>query len=84
MKMIKSIAATIVIVGTLAAGSASAMIPASIDRLTSSVNVNVTVKNGVATLFGNVDSQFERLQIARAAAQLEGVDRVRNLLTFSE
>ncbi len=84
MKLTKSIIATALIAGSLVAGSASAMTPVNIDGLSSSTNVNVSVKDGVATLFGSVDSQFERIQVANAAKKLEGVNQVRNLLTFSQ
>ena len=79
MKMIKTLVAATVL-SAFAIGSASAI---TIDDVSSSTNVNVTVKNGVATLFGNVDSNFEKQQAAQAAAKIEGVDSVRNLLTFS-
>lgn len=60
--------------------------PISAHRLnspTSSVNVNLTVKDGVATLYGNVDSQFESVQAGKEAAKIEGVHKVRNLLFYS-
>lgn len=84
MKLSKSILATVVIAGALVAGSASAMTPKTLTGVSSSTNVNVTVKDGIATLFGTVDSSFERVQAANAAAKLDGVERVRNLLTFSQ
>lgn len=65
---------------TLTIGSASAI---TLDTVTSSVNVNVTVQNGVATLYGSVDSNFERIQAGNAAAKLDGVEQVRNLLTYT-
>ena len=79
MKMIKSLVAA-TFLATVAFGSAHAI---TIDDATSSANVNITVVNGVATLFGNVDSQFESIQAANAAAKIDGVESVRNLLVFS-
>ncbi len=43
--------------------------------------VNLILNNGVATLTGDVDSGIERHLAARYAANLDGVDRVINLLT---
>ena len=48
----------------------------------SSSGIRVSVKNGVATLYGHADSNFERIQAGNAARKLDGVTRVRNLLTF--
>ena len=80
MKIIKSLAAATVL-SVFAIGSASAI---TLDQVTSSTNLNITIdSNGVATLFGNVDSSFEKYQAAQAAAKIEGVESVRNLLTFS-
>ena len=79
MKMIKSLIVATVL-ATAAIGSASAL---TLDQATSSTNVQVTVNNGVATLFGNVDNNYERYQAAQAAAKIDGVDEVRNLLTYS-
>lgn len=82
MNVSKSIIASIVIAGAMFAGTASAAAP-GLNKLTSSTNVNLTVKDGVATLFGSVDSGLERKLIASAAAKLDGVDSVRNLVTLS-
>ncbi len=79
MKMIKTLAAATVL-ATVAFGSTNAI---TLDNVSSSTNLNVTVNNGVATLFGNVDSQFESVQAERAAAKIDGVESVRNLLNFS-
>ncbi len=78
MKMLKTvIAATVLSLAVM--GSASAL---TLNQVSSSVGIRVTIENGVATLFGHVDSNFERIQAANAAKKLEGVERVRNLLTF--
>ena len=79
MKMIKTLFAATVL-SVFAIGSASAL---TLEGISSPEKVNITVQNGVATLFGNVDSNFEKHLAAKAAAELEGVDRVRNLLIFS-
>ena len=70
---------TATLISILAMGSASAL---TVRDVTSSVGVRVTVKDGVATLYGHVDSNYEKFQAARAASQIEGVESVRNLLTF--
>ena len=82
MKISKSILASVVIASAMFAGTAAAATP-SLDRFTSSTNVNISVKDGVATLFGSVDNGFEKRLVANAAAKIEGVDSVRNLITFS-
>ena len=45
-------------------------------------NVNVVVNDGVATVFGHVDSSFERNLTGRYIGTQDGVDRVINLITF--
>lgn len=79
MKTLKTLIAAAAL-ATLTIGSASAL---TVDQATSSANINVKVENGVATLFGHVESNFDRIQAADAAKRIEGVDKVRNLLTFS-
>lgn len=50
----------------------------------SSTNINYTIdQNGVATLFGNVEDSYERFEATRLASELRGVEKVNNLLTFS-
>ncbi len=87
MKLNKSLFSAAVIAGSLLAGQASANISASdfskaLRTVTGPAKVSVTVKDGVATLFGHVDSQFERLQAASAVEKIDGIDQVRNLLTY--
>jgi len=79
MKLIKTLIAASIL-SLAAVGSASAI---TVSDVTSSANVRITVENGVATLFGHVDSSFERYQVGQAAKKIDGVDRVRNLLLFS-
>ena len=76
MKMIKMLIASSILV----AGAASAI---TVDQVSSSANVNVKVENGVATLWGNVDSNFEKIQAGIAAAKIEGVERVQNNIFFT-
>ena len=63
----------------LATGSASA---ANIDNASGSANLNLQIENGVATLFGNVDSSSERILAERLVAGMDGVEKVHNLLTY--
>jgi len=79
MKMIKTLVAATLIT-MFAIGSAQAL---TVKDVTSSTNVRITVNNGVATLFGNVESSFDRDLVARQAKKIDGVERVNNLLTFS-
>ena len=77
----KSAIATIMLVGTMAIGTASAI---TLDAPgVTSASVNVTVKDGVATLFGTVESGFERAQAERHVAKLDGVDKVINLIGYN-
>jgi len=79
MKTIKTlVAATLLTV--FAIGSAQAL---TVRDVTSSANVRITISNGVATIFGNVESSFDKELVARQAKQIEGVERINNLLTFS-
>jgi len=75
----KTAIATLMVLGTMGAANA-----ATLDTIPgiSSTNLNVTVKDGVATLFGNTDSASERKLAERHVAKLEGVERVINLVTF--
>ena len=79
MKMIKTLtAATLLTV--FAMGSAQAL---TVKDVTSSTNVRITINNGVATLFGNVESSFDKHLVAQQAKKIEGVTRINNLLTFT-
>ena len=63
------------------AGSALA---APLDGFTgSSVDVNITVANGIATLHGHVESNLDRVMAEIAAERIADVEEVRNLITFS-
>jgi len=79
MKMIKTLAAATLLT-VFAMSSAQAL---TVKDVTSSANVRITVNNGVATLFGNVESSFNKELVARQARKIEGVERIHNLLTFS-
>lgn len=79
MKLIKTLAAA-TLMTTMAMGSAQAL---TVKDVTSSTNVRITVQNGVATLFGNVESSFDKELVARQARKIDGVERINNLLTFS-
>ena len=80
MKISKSMIATVVIAAAMFAGQAAAFAPLGV----SSADLNVTVTNGIATLFGHVDSNLDRVLAENAAAALDGVTEVRNLITFSK
>ena len=68
-------------IGTMAMGTASAI---TLDAPgVTSASVNVSVKNGVATLFGTVDSSFERAKAERHIAKMDGVDKVINLISYN-
>jgi len=62
---------------------AGAISAASIDGSTSSTNVYYTVNDGVATVYGNVESAIEKTTIETNLERLEGVDDVRNLIVVS-
>ena len=79
MKLIKTLAVA-TLMTTMAMGSAQAL---TVKDVTSSTNVRITVQNGVATLFGNVESSFDKELVARQARKIDGVERINNLLTFS-
>jgi len=72
------------IVGLMVLGTVGAANAATLDKIPgiSSTNLNVSVKDGVATLFGNTESASERQLAERHVAKLEGVDKVINLVTF--
>ena len=59
------------------AGSAMAT---PLSAVTSSANVQYDVQDGVATIYGNVDSRIEKTLIGNEAAKLDGVVEVRNYL----
>lgn len=77
------------ITGVLSIGTASAMgLNADTKPLdsiigVSSATLSVTVKDGVATLWGTTDSGAEAAIAANQVSQMEGVDRVNNLVTWN-
>ena len=84
----KTIAA-LAITGALSIGSASAMgLNAGTKPLDtivgiSSPSVYVKIDDGVATLFGNVESSFDSNLAENHVENIEGVDRVINLVTYN-
>ena len=46
-------------------------------------NLSITVKNGVATLFGNTESGTEASLAENLIIQMHGVNRVINLITYN-
>lgn len=73
----KTVIASALVLGSFAVNAATLD---SIPGVTAA-NVNYTVDNGVATLFGSVESKSESKMAERYIAQLDGVDRVINLIT---
>ena len=85
---VKTIAA-LAITGALSVGTASAM---GLDAGTRSLNsvigvssasLSVNLDDGVATLFGNVESGAEAALAASHVAKLDGVEQVINLITYN-
>lgn len=50
---------------------------------TGTAGVRVTVNDGVATIYGNVESGIEKVLIENRVKKLEGVTKVRNRLIKS-
>jgi len=77
MNILKALIAATV----LATGSASAH---TVGDIKNSAHLNLQIENDIATLSGSVDSSSERILAERLVARMDGVERVRNLLTFSD
>ncbi len=81
--------AALAITGALSIGTASAMgLDAGTKALNSVVGVSsatlqVTVNDGVATLFGTTESGAEAAIAANQVSQMDGVDQVINLVTWN-
>lgn len=63
------------------AGSALA---APLSLATNSANVYFELRDGIVTIYGNVDSPIEKTLVGHEAAKLDGVEEVRNYLTVGE
>ena len=89
MKNVNKIAAAILVTGMMTAGSASAMGLSEgtqpLDSVVgvSSANLSVNVRDGIATVFGNVESGAEAAIAKSYVSQMAGVDRVINLITVN-
>lgn len=88
MKLRTTIAATTLVLSTAFAGIAAANISTGsigidVQSAAGSGHVGVSLKNGVATLFGGVESQIEANAAVVAAANFEGVNRVINHISVS-
>lgn len=83
---LKSAAATLIIAGIMT-GPAFALVPtqsiqgAVQSAISGSGTINVTVKDGVATLFGHVDDAHSEQAVKQAALQFDNVDRIIDLIT---
>ena len=79
----------IALTGALSIGTASAMgLDSGTRSLASVVGINSAslsykVQDGVATLFGNTDSSVESALAKAHVEQINGVDRVINLITYN-
>lgn len=82
MKLFKQTAiATTLIIGAFAMGSAQALTISAPGVNAADLRVNVS--NGVATIFGTVDSGSERDLAEKFVAESDGVKRVINLVTYN-
>ena len=77
----KTLITTALLATALVAGSAFAAPLA--DFAGSSVDVNIAINNGIATLTGHVESALDRFSAGNMAAGIDGVEEVRNLITFA-
>ncbi len=79
MKLLKTaVIASVLAIGVI--GTASAAGLSSVPGVNG--NVNVVVSDGVATVYGHVDSSFERNLTGKYVGAQDGIDRVINLVTF--
>lgn len=90
MKLLNTKAfAAIAVTGALSIGTASAMgLDSGTKSLDSVIGVNSAsisykVQDGVATLFGSADSSFESALAKKHVQNIDGVDRVINLVTYN-
>ena len=78
-----ALALTAVIAGPAAANLSGQSIEGAVRSAVSDGNVNVVVENGVATLFGWVDSQYTETAAKQAALSFDNVDSVVNRIVIS-
>lgn len=90
MKFINSkTIASLLVLGAMSIGTASAAIPEGRTvPLTGVIGVQSTdltirIKDGVATLFGDVETRGEAALAKSYVEKLEGVDKVRNLVVIN-
>ncbi len=89
MKTINKFATVIMLAAAMSAGASSAMGLSQgtqpLDSIVgvSSASLSVNVRDGVATVFGNVDSGAEAAIAKGYVSQMAGVDRVISLITVN-
>jgi len=83
MNTISKTAAALLATALITAGPASAYSVVDINSSADTAGVMFSVDGTVATLRGQVDGQIEKDALERNAAQLEGIDEVRNFLSVS-
>ena len=88
MKLQKTVSLTALVLAATVAGSASANISTGslgvdVQSAVSAGHVSVVVTNGVATLFGGVESIHDAKAAEFAAASFEGIEQVRNRIFIS-
>jgi len=87
MKMSLKTAVTSLIIAGVMTGPAFALAPtqniqgAVQSAISGSGTVSVTVRDGVATLFGHVDDSNSEQAVKQAALQFDNVDRIVDLIT---
>ena len=88
MKLLnKATFASLLIAGTMVAGSASALDSASAPLTgivgVSASDLSVRIDDGVATLFGTVENVSDKAAAQRHVAKIDGVEEVINLVLTS-
>ena len=71
------------VAGTASANISTGSIAIDVQSAVSSGHVNVVVNDGIATLFGVVESTYDANAAKFAAAKFEGIKRVENLIYVS-
>lgn len=83
MKLLRTSLPVILAIGLMTAGTANAHFIIDIDRKVITPGIFICIDGKVATLRGVVDNRLDKDLLGKSAANLEGVEEVRNYLRVS-
>ncbi len=82
-RTVQALALAVLLTGPAAADTSGQSLKGAVQSAVTTGNVNLSLDNGVVTLFGWVDSSYTKQAVRRAAMSYEGVTSIIDLISIS-